>query len=285
LTQQNLFKLSQLPFVFLHPTEEGKLACGDFGQGKLPAIDKILDLAPFVRPQKASNPLKVVITTGATLSPLDPVRYMTNPASGLTGLYFAQSFLSDGHEVILIAGKNSTERLEALKAVPYCKLLRVTTPKDMELSVMSHIAGADIFIASAAVGDIEFEASSHKIKKESLDSGVLHYKKTTDILKKVLEEKHIIAPHLKTVGFAAETNPCEAIFREKWLRKPVDLLVGNGVNNGMLGPDQAMQGFGTSSNHYYFVKEGKIIEDKELTKTQLAQEIKEQIYDRTLHHS
>mgnify|MGYP006154375521 FL=1 len=90
-----------------------------------------------------------------------------------------------------------------------------------------------------------------------------------DILANVLSKR----THQKIVGFAAETNTDPNIFKEKWDRKKVDLLIGNKVNSGAT---EAKQGFGQNQNEYFFIKEGVIKEQKVLTKTQLADYIQEE---------
>ena len=108
----------------------------------------------------------------------------------------------------------------------------------MKKVVFEHIHKADVYISSAAIGDIEFPQQSEKLKKTNLEE-TLSIRKSPDILGLVLKNK---PSKLKTVGFAAETNLTPSILEEKWDKKPVDLLIGTKVNNG-LTDNEKLQGF------------------------------------------
>ena len=100
LVQRNmdLLKESLSNVLFIEP-DSGLLACGEQGQGKLPDVEKIIETLPYLKLSKSTNEKKVLITTGATLSPLDPVRFLTNSSSGLTGFYLAREALQKGLHV------------------------------------------------------------------------------------------------------------------------------------------------------------------------------------------
>lgn len=268
-TQRNLDNLNKLTNVFIHPTDEGKLACGDTGSGKLPKPEMISEIIPLINLKKFSK--KIMITTGATIAPLDPIRYMTNPSSGLTGYELAKVCLAKGNKVTLIHGHNVHEKINYLKNIPHLELIEAKTTKEMLKAVSTRFDDIDTYISTAAMSDVEFEFNEKKIKKKDIDS-VLKIKKAHDVLGTILKTK----THQKIVGFAAETDCNAKVFKEKWNRKPVDLLIGNEVSNGV---NSNIKGFATNENHYYFIKEGKIISDKLLNKKDLAFCIMEELND------
>lgn len=268
-TQRNLNSLKELKNVFIHPTDSGELACGDTGLGKLPKPEMVSEIIPLITTKIGAK--KIMITTGATIAPLDPVRFMTNPSSGLTGYELAKVYLQKGDQVTLIHGHNIHEKVHFLKHLPHVELIEAKTTKEMLEAVSARFEYVDTYISTAAMSDVEFEFNPGKVKKKDIDQG-LNIKTAPDVLATVLKARS----KQKVVGFAAETDCTEEVFKEKWERKPVDLLVGNEVDNGV---NAQPKGFATNSNHYYFVKEGKITSEKYLTKSQLAQMIMEELND------
>ncbi len=259
-TQRNLKYLSELENVFIHPAESGELACGDQGLGKLPKPEMIAEIIPAISFTKPTR--KVLITTGATMSPLDPVRYITNPSSGLTGYELAKAYLASGDQVVLVCGYSVTDKINYLTHLPNIVILKANTTREMEKVVSEHFDNCDVYISTAAMSDIEFQMKDGKLKKDGL---VDHLKITTapDILASVMAKKK----NQKIIGFAAETDTDESVFKKKWLRKPVDLLIGNKVNSGITSK---MQGFGQNENEYFFIKDGEIKDQKILSKKELA---------------
>ena len=250
---KQMARLKSLPQLLVHPTGSGQLACGEWGKGKLASVEEIMTwIEIFQYFPETSNPLKkILITTGATLSPLDPVRFLTNASSGLTGFYLAKEALSQGHSVYVIAGQYATPKLNYLLDFPRFRLERTITTDDMKKAVARQLNSKDVYISSAAVNDIEFVLEQtmmeQKMKKsQMLDS--LPIKTADDILSFVLEKRN---PSQQVVGFAAETSLTEDILQKKWQQKPVDLLVGTKVHNGLLG-DSATQGFQNEDAEYLF---------------------------------
>jgi len=267
--QENLKKIEQLSQVHIVPPAQGLLACGEEGEGKLPEVENIIETVPFIQKRTNQKQKNILITTGATLSPLDPVRYLTNSSSGITGFYLARQALSEGHNVTVIAGKTATSKLDFLNVFNSYQLQRVVTPSEMKTAVLNKINSHDIYISSAAIGDIEFPLKNEKVKKTSLNK-TLSIKKAPDILGLVLSEK---CPHLKTIGFAAETNLSLEILENKWDKKPVDLLIGTKVNNGLVNEDDELQGFSNFEAEYSFMENRQIIFQGLLSKESLAQMI------------
>jgi phosphopantothenoylcysteine decarboxylase/phosphopantothenate--cysteine ligase len=271
-TQQNIVdlkKLKTLQNFFISPTNAGILACEEVGLGKLPSVNEMVEMIPaMVKPLSAANQKTILITTGATIVPLDPVRYLTNSSSGITGFYLAQAALKQGHKVEMIAGINATEKLNLYSKHPNYSLTRVSTVDDMAEAVQSHLAIADLYISSAAISDIEFETSPNKIKKDSMGDS-LKIKKAKDILKTVIEKK---SSKLKIVGFAAETDLSDTVLNAKMHAKPVDLLVGTKVHNGLTN-NEPIAGFNVDQADYRILSPHGFTFEGSLTKRQLAHKI------------
>lgn len=266
---EDIKKLKTLNNLFVSPTDAGILACEEVGLGKLPNVDEIVELIPtMIRPLKNAEQKTILATTGATIVPLDPVRYLTNSSSGITGYYLAEAALGLGHKVTMIAGAHSTAKLNLFSKHPNFKLVRAKSVEDMKCAVFAELENADLYISSAAISDIEFDVSDSKIKKDTLGDS-LKIKPATDVLKAVLEKK---SAKLKVVGFAAETDPSDSVLNKKMQSKPVDLLVGTKVNNG-LTKNQDVSGFNADFAEYRLLSTKGFIYEGILTKRELAHKI------------
>lgn len=275
-TQKNINFLNSMSNLFIHPSDHGELACGDVGPGKLPNVDLIITVIPLIHlvPAAASEsdanvitkPRKVLITTGATVAPLDPVRYLTNPSSGLTGFEMAKAFIANGDEVVILHGPNAIKELNYLSNLPNVKLVKVHTTEDMLKEAQQEFPNCDIYISAAAICDIEFKSSNQKIKKSNLDKS-LPIQNAPDVLGNMLKSRN---KHQVIISFAAETDTSSEVFLEKWQRKPVDLLVGNQVDSGHDSQTGSTKGFGVNDNLYYFIQAGQISSQHYLSKQQLA---------------
>ena len=275
-TQENLKELKKLKTlhnVFISKTNSGVLACNDTGEGKLASVDEIIELIPTLKaPFEMNHRKKIVISTGATIAPLDPVRYLTNSSSGITGFYLAMAALKEGHEIVVVAGLNATSKLNLLIKHPNYKLIKVATVNEMYDYGQEEIKNANAYFSAAAISDIEFNVADEKIKKEKIENS-LEVHKAKDILKSIIEMKKA---DFKIVGFAAETNLSDAILTRKFDSKPVDLLVGTKVNNG-LASDKEVQGFNLDSARYRFMEKEMISAERTLTKSELAEIILQKI--------
>jgi phosphopantothenoylcysteine decarboxylase/phosphopantothenate--cysteine ligase len=265
---QHLERLREKFSLYVHPTASGLLACGDEGTGKLASVEEIVEVTDCFK--EVLTPKKILISTGATKAPLDSVRYLTNRSSGLTGYYLAKVALKLGHKVTIIAGEESTSKLKLLESLPSIKIIYVKTNLEMKSAVESSFKEADCYISSAAIGDIEFDIKNKKIKKSELSDSLL-ITKAADILQGILD---IRRPNQKIVGFAAETDLSESLMQEKQMRKPVDLLVGTKVNNGLTGSE--LQGFATERADYLFLEKNQFM-SAELNKEELATLIMEKV--------
>ncbi len=265
-TRENVAKINKLPYARVVDPAAGLLACGDEGAGKLMDVDAIADLISFYNPLKIQNK-NVLITTGATVAPLDPVRFMTNPSSGLTGIEIAKAYLAQGAQVTLLAGHPLPAGLNALKAHPRCRVIATPTTELMRTQALEAAKSAHTIIAAAAVADFEFTTAAGKMKKDQLTT--LPVVKAVDILAELLKQK---TAGQKFVSFAAETDTSEAIFREKFIRKPVDLMIGNRVHSGLFG-NQAREGFAEGRGTYWLVNAQTTSAPQQLSKAELAHKI------------
>ena len=274
-TSENLKRLNTLPYVFVGNTSSGKLACGDEGEGKLQDIETIAALTESFTLKDQNK--KLLLTTGATLAPLDSVRYLTNASTGQTAVPFIKESLARGIRTTVIAGKYATRDLDRFSEHPLFELERVTTTDQMHDRVHFHFKECDYYISTAAIGDFYFPSvsqSENKLKKATLGNS-LEIAQSQDILKSVLEIK---SPNQKIVGFAAETELTDEVLAEKYNRKPVDFLVGTQVSTGLINKDGEQRGFGTQEALYRFVNnQGQLSPAQTLSKSEMANQVLNQI--------
>lgn len=258
---ENLKKLRTLNNIYVDETEAGDLACGEVGEGRLAEVDKISTLGPIATSTHQNK--KILITTGATISPLDPVRYLANPSSGITGFYIALEAIKNGYEVTIVKGHQAHALIDYLNSLSQVKVISTSTTEEMGNAVDQEINNSDFFISAAAVADIQFPKCNEKLKKEKLNEGALPFNNARDILKSIVENY----PQVKTIGFAAETNLTEEVLANKWNRKPTNLLIGNIVHNGSDGNQKL--GFGKESGEY-LIKDQEVFTHKKMSKKELA---------------
>lgn len=267
LNQRNISKIKEIKnFHFFSPIE-GELVCGDVGQGKLLDIQSIKTLIETFHPFKSSTK-KILITAGATAAPLDPVRYMTNPSSGKMGLEISKALLAAGHSVTILAGHNCSSEINELEQHPHCQIYFTPTTESMKNKALELFPSMDLYISTGAIADIEFDVSSEKLKKEKMENSI-PFRQAADILKEILTIKK---PHQKIISFAAETETQAEVFQEKMNRKPVDLMIGNKVNNGLVH-DSRVIGFKKDHGEYFFVTKESIIGPEKLTKKEIGLKI------------
>ncbi len=266
-TQTHIKELSSQSHIgLIHPVS-GKLACGDVGEGKFPEVSAVIDLIETYDPTKNVSK-HVIVTAGATAAPLDPVRYLTNPSTGRMGLAVAKAFLKYGYQVTLLAGHQCSQEVENLKGHPRFTMIKAPTTSLMKEAALKVFPNADLYISTGAIADIEFDVASEKMKKENLTSS-LPFHQAPDILKEILQIKKT---QQRVVSFAAETQTTPEVFQEKMNRKPVDLMIGNKVANGLIGTSE-IEGFQKAHGQYYFVTSNSLSGPHDLTKQDIGQEL------------
>jgi phosphopantothenoylcysteine decarboxylase/phosphopantothenate--cysteine ligase len=238
-TQRNIATLKQDGVLFTGP-EEGDMACGEYGPGRMsePA-DILAAIERFYGSDLPGVPLgpltgrKVVITAGPTHEPIDPVRYIANRSSGKQGYALAEAAIALGAEVALVSGPVH------LPVPPGVELIKVETARQMLEAVEGELP-CDIAIFCAAVADWRVKAdASQKMKKDG--SGrvpPLELTENPDILKTVGHLKKYRPPLV--IGFAAETQDVIANAQKKLQAKAADLIVANDVSHegGVMGGSQ-----------------------------------------------
>ncbi len=226
-TQRNIAQLKNDNIAILGP-DSGDQACGEIGLGRMLEAEDLLDLINAHFTPKLLNGKRVLITAGATLEMIDPVRAITNLSSGKMGYALASVASDMGAEVTLVSGATS---LTAPKKV---NNISATSAESMYQAVMKNINKQDIFIGVAAVADYSpAKLSTQKIKK-SESSLSLELAKNKDILAEVASLPN--APFC--VGFAAETQDLIKLAEAKRQAKNLPLLVANLVSESM-GHDEA----------------------------------------------
>lgn len=223
-TQQNIDTLRETGCFVLDP-EEGELASGLSGPGRLPDIDKLVGFIERIlsNAHQDFRGRKILVTAGPTFEPIDPVRFIGNYSSGKMGFALANAAALRGGDVTLIAGPVS------LKTPRNVKRVDVKTAQQMYDAVHAEFHGSDVVIMAAAVADYTVATPvTEKIKREKQvgDEMTLTLKKNPDILKSLVEKKR----HQKLIGFALETNDGIANAQEKLKRKNLDAIVLNNPN-------------------------------------------------------
>lgn len=263
-TQAQLKEMSALSYMGVISPDAGLLACGDIGAGKFPDVTAVKDLIESFDPLKKRNE-SIVVTAGATASPLDPVRYLTNPSTGRMGKAVAKAFLNEGYRVVLLKGHGCTLEIDNLMGHPNFTMVSTPTTEIMKEAALRYFPDSALYVSTGAIADIEFEPSTSKMKKEEMKEA-LPFKKAADILQEILKLKK---PNQKIISFAAETETTEDVFREKMNRKPVDLMVGNKVSSGLIGKD-SLKGFSEENSEFFLVSKDKTEGPYPWTKTELA---------------
>lgn len=265
--QKHLEELSSQTHISIVNPVAGLLACGDIGAGKFPEVAAVIDLIETLDGTKQQNK-KVIVTAGATVAPLDPVRYLTNPSTGKMGLAVAKAFLQQGYKVTVLAGHHCTPDVDFLAGHPNFTLAKTPTTALMRDAAVKMFPEADLYISTGAIADIEFDVAAEKIKKEKMGEN-LPFHQAPDILQEILKLKK---PHQKIVSFAAETETTEKVFQEKMNRKPVDLMVGNKVANGLIGAPE-VEGFQKDDGTYYFITTSSLSGPHSLQKKDIGEKL------------
>lgn len=221
-TQRNIVLLKTDAVAVLGPAS-GDQACGETGLGRMLEAEELLYLINAHLQPKLLKGKKILITAGATLEMIDPVRAVTNISSGKMGYAIAQAAFEMGADVTLVSGAT------ALVPPMGIHTISATSADAMYQTVMQHVCGQDIFIGVAAVADYSpIAMQAHKIKK-SESSLTLELKRNKDILAEVASLPN--APFC--VGFAAETENLLTYAEVKRNAKKLPLIVANLVSDAM----------------------------------------------------
>jgi phosphopantothenoylcysteine decarboxylase / phosphopantothenate---cysteine ligase len=231
-TQRNLATLRGDGIHFVGPNQ-GDMACGEFGLGRMAEPEEIMAaitarLADGPRPDQPLAGKHIIVTSGPTHEPIDPVRYIANRSSGAQGMALAAALRDLGARVTFVTGP-------ATVPPPYgVQVVAVETALQMQSAVMGALP-ADGAVMAAAVADWRVKnAADHKMKKTTSGLPVLEFAENPDILAEL--SKGPSRPRL-VVGFAAETQNVAEYAAQKRLRKGCDWIVANDVSpeTGIMG--------------------------------------------------
>jgi phosphopantothenoylcysteine decarboxylase/phosphopantothenate--cysteine ligase len=260
--QENLQILKARGCAIMEP-ESGELACRTEGPGRLPEPEDIVEEAKMHLSKQDLAGLRILVTAGATLEPLDPVRYMSNRSSGKMGYALARAARMRGAKVTLVSGPT------ALKPPRAVALSRVKTAEEMRRTVLAECRQVDVIIKAAAVVDWRpKETAEHKIKK---GRGVqtLELVENPDILAELGCGRG--NSRCLLVGFAAETQDLVANAQEKLKKKNIDLIVVNDVS-------REDAGFEADTNAVKIVyRDGRMEEMPLMTKEEVADQLLDRI--------
>lgn len=278
-TQDNMETLAKRGIFFVE-ADEGYLACGDSGKGRMAEPQDIADAALKILatwddedtegayiPQVADDVMpigdltgkSVFVTAGPTVEPIDPVRFISNHSSGKMGYAIAEAAARRGAEVIIVSGPVHMKASEGIAVIP------VQTACEMLEASVEPFADADIAVFTAAVADVRpASAAAFKLKKGSDDDALseLHLVQNPDIIATLAADKK---PGQIVIGFAAETNDVVANAQKKLKTKHADMIVANSVAEGAV--------FGSDMNTAIFVTDDGIQPFEPMTKAALAEEI------------
>ena len=260
-TQQNIKTLKSRGVNVVDP-DEGYLACGMTGSGRLAGIEAITsEVCKALGLRHDLENETILITAGPTCEDLDPVRYLTNRSSGKMGYALATAAQRRGAKVILVSGPTDLPAPEGVDWVP------VRTTKHMREAVIERAKEATIIIKAAAVADYRPVAQSQqKIKRSTGEHLTLELEPTPDILAELGRTKSSQV----LVGFAAETENVAQSARKKLATKNADMIVANDVT-------QAGAGFDTDTNVVtLYLRDQREIPLPKMTKLQLADKILDQ---------
>ena len=266
-TQRNVATLRGDGMLFVGPGD-GAMACGEFGPGRMSepleivaaveaalAGDTTIPL-PMAQPPVLAG-LRVIVTSGPTHEPIDPVRYIANRSSGKQGHAIAKAAADAGASVVLVSGPVTVPDPAGVQTI------HVETARQM-LEAVEAALPADIFIGAAAVADWRVGAALvEKLKKGASGPPTLGLVENPDILATVAS--HARRPRL-VVGFAAETEKVIDHAQAKLARKKCDLIVANDVSpaTGVMGGD---------ANTVHLVSKGGVETWPTLPKAEVAQRL------------
>ena len=261
-TKRNIGQLKADGVHVIEPAS-GMLACGETGQGRMVEVDIIVEtiLSKFHTPNSTLYNRKALVTAGATLEAIDPVRFLSNRSSGKQGYAIAEALADAGVNVTLISGQVS------LPVPQNVKLVQVTSAQEM-LAAVEKTLPADIAVFTAAVADFRPEqASKSKIKKKAGSAApVLQLVENPDMLTTNSNQKK--RPKL-VIGFAAETENMGKNAKEKRKTKNCDWILANDVSGGKV--------FDQENTDILFVNEKKSENWGKMSKQEVAKKLVDNI--------
>ena len=259
-TQENLAKLRERGVVVLE-SPEGELASGLMGKGRMMEPEQIVEaIDNLLSPKQTLSGKRVMVTAGATIEAIDPVRYISNHSTGKMGYAIADALAKRGAEVVLVSGKTALSTPQGVRRVD------VLSAEDMYQASVKEFESADCAVMCAAVADYTPEVvSDSKIKKND-DSFSLELRKTKDIARELGKVKGA----RKIVGFALETDNEQVNAEKKLAEKNLDMIVLNSLRDEGAG-------FGHDTNKVTFIDTTSREELPLAAKSEVAERIADRI--------
>lgn len=262
-TQRNVTRLRDDGLFVMEP-DEGAMACGEFGPGRLPeplAIMRRIEEALRGSASKRLEGRHIIVTAGPTHEPIDPVRYIANRSSGKQGFAIAAALARRGARVSLIAGPVD------LPTPADVTRIDVETADEMHGAVRAALP-ADVAVMVAAVADWRVATvAEHKLKKGDGEPEPLGLARNVDILATLATDPQ--RPRL-LIGFAAETERVIEHATAKRVRKGADWIVANDVSDGVMGGD---------ANAVHLVTQAGVESWERLPKSLVAERLADRICD------
>ena len=254
-TRRNMSQLKADGVYFVGPNE-GPMACGETGFGRMAEVDEILAAAEKILEGESTKPLagrSVLVTAGPTFEPIDPVRFIGNRSSGKQGYAIAVAAARLGARVTLIAGPNALPNPRGIATV------HVETAQKM-LEAAEAALPADIAVFSAAVADWRAASVQAEKIKKSESAPELRLVENPDILR-TIAKRSTNRPRL-VIGFAAETGNIVAQAVQKLESKGCDWIVANDVSEGGV--------FGRNRNVVHVITRSRVQSWPEMSKEEVA---------------
>ncbi|MBT4989627.1 MAG: bifunctional phosphopantothenoylcysteine decarboxylase/phosphopantothenate--cysteine ligase CoaBC [Rickettsiales bacterium] len=223
ITQENIKKLKKQGHIFLGP-DDGMLACGEEGPGRLIDWSIVFSKLDELEQSKAKVFGKnIMVTAGATIEPIDPVRYLSNYSSGIQGYQIAKTFHDLGANVTFIYGKMDIEI-----DVDFANSIEALSARDMHKEVLQNASKMDLAVLSAAIADYTPQNyKSKKIKKlDGEDEISLSLVRNPDVLADLCQSSN--RPDI-VIGFAAESDNLIENAKLKLLKKGCDYILANDI--------------------------------------------------------
>ena len=259
-TKENILKLKQFGFELIGPNS-GEMACGEFGLGRMAEPIEIKNQILSSLKNKNLSDKKILITSGATIERIDPVRYISNDSSGIQGTSIANALIRKGAEVIFVTGKSTYEKPSG------AKIINVESAREMYDAVFKN-GPYNVAICAAAVSDWYVDnKNSKKIKKSFLKSPQISLKENPDILSDISKSKN--RPEL-VIGFAAETDDLIKNAKSKLNQKGCDIIVANKIDN-------KSSVFGNLENKVSIISNDKTVHWPKMSKAEIGEKLSDLI--------
>lgn len=259
-TQENLAKLRERGVVILE-SPEGELASGLMGKGRMMEPEQIVEaIDSLFKAEQTLAGKRIMVTAGATIEAIDPVRYISNHSTGKMGYAIADALAKRGAEVVLVSGKTALPTPQGVRRVD------VLSAEEMYEAAVSEFEQSDCAVMCAAVADYTPKEVSEKKIKKSDDTFSLELRKTKDIAFELGKVKG----NRKLVGFALETDNEQANAEKKLASKKLDMIVLNSLKDKGAG-------FGCDTNKVAFIDASSREELPLLSKSEVAERIADKI--------